>query len=128
MANVTRRNPPWVRDEIILALDLYLHRRQRLPDANDREVIKLSLLLNRLPLHATRPDLERFRSPNSVALKLANFAAIDPPYPGRGLIAGSKLDKLGWSELFLRVKDVRRLASSIRMAAESRGTDNPRAR
>jgi hypothetical protein len=48
--------------------------------------VELSRVLNSLPIHTVRPDLERFRNPNGVALKLANFAALDPAYPGRGIM------------------------------------------
>lgn len=34
------------------------------------EVIELSALPNALPIHTTRPDAEKFRNPNGVALKL----------------------------------------------------------
>ena len=50
----TTRNPPWEYDELILALDLYLRRGQ--PSVADPEVIALSQLLNRLPIHESRPD------------------------------------------------------------------------
>ena len=76
------RNPPWAEDELILALDLYL-RQGRLDDTHPL-VIELSEALNRLPIHSHRPDHARFRNPNGVALKLANFSALDPSYPAGG--------------------------------------------
>ena len=78
-----KRNPSWARDELILALDLYLREGQL--DAADPSVIELSAVLNALPIHTDRPDREKFRNPNGVAMKLANFAALDPGYPGVGL-------------------------------------------
>ena len=86
----SRRNPPWAFDELVLALDLYL-REGQLDDSHAR-VVELSQLLNHLPIHTIRPDLERFRNPNGVALKLANFAALDPNYPGVGMTRGGKRD------------------------------------
>ena len=80
------RNPPWVYDELILGLDLYLRRGQ--PSVSDPELIALSDLLNLLPLHQSRPDSARFRNPNAVHMKLANFKDPDPAYPGAGLRAG----------------------------------------
>jgi 5-methylcytosine-specific restriction enzyme A len=109
------RNPPWARDEIILALDLYLRRRPSIPGADDPEVVELSTFLNRLPIHTVRPDLERFRNPNGVALKLANFTAI--AHPGRGMAAGSRLDRAVWEELAGDPAEVARLAAAIRAAA-----------
>jgi 5-methylcytosine-specific restriction protein A len=88
------RNPDWVVDELILALDLYL--RAGLLDDTDARVIELSEQLNRLTFHALRPDAARFRNPNGVALKLANFASLDPAYGGRGMQRGGRLDRLVW--------------------------------
>ena len=56
------RNPAWKRDELLLALELYLERGQLGPE--DDDVIELSSLLNRLPLHTDRPDVDKFRNPN----------------------------------------------------------------
>ena len=83
-----RRNPPWAEKELILALDLYL--REGLLDNKDQAVIELSRDLNSLTLHSERPDAARFRNPNAVALKLANFAALDPNYDGRGMTRGGR--------------------------------------
>ena len=51
----------------MLALELYLDRGQL--DTGDEDVVALSLLLNKLPLHTDRPDAEKFRNPNGVVLK-----------------------------------------------------------
>jgi hypothetical protein len=42
------QNPTWSRDELILALDLYMRHREWLPDSDDPEVVELSLALNAL--------------------------------------------------------------------------------
>ncbi len=81
------RNPRWAPEEIILALDLYLTHGQL--DDRDAEVVELSATLNALEVHTERPDAERWRNQNGVALKLANFAHIDPGYPGQGMDRGS---------------------------------------
>ena len=91
-----KRNPTWVRDELILALELYLKEGQIGPE--NPKVIALSDVLNALPIHTTRPDIEKFRNPNGVALKLANFRAIDPNDPATGMSAGGKGDKEIWTE------------------------------
>ena len=71
-----KRNPTWKRDELLLALELYLDRGQLGPE--DPDVIALSQLLNKLPIHTNRPDVNKFRNPNGVALKLANFGTSIP--------------------------------------------------
>lgn len=86
------RNPKWHRNEIILALDLYFKTEPGHIHSRNPEIIELSELLNSLVLHKDKPDSENFRSPNGVSLKLSNFLAIDPSYPGKGMRAFSKLD------------------------------------
>ena len=90
------RNPPWAKEELILALDLYL--RSGLLDDTDPAVMELSRVLNDLTIHSERPDAARFRNPNGVALKLANFAAIDPNYDGRGMTRGGRQDAEVWDQ------------------------------
>jgi 5-methylcytosine-specific restriction enzyme A len=106
------RNPPWERDELILALDLYV--REGLVDDTDPQVIELSELLNRLPLHPLQPDPSRFRNPNGVHLKLANFAALDPAYPGTGMQHGGQRDREVWDEFKEDHGRLRALADAIR--------------
>jgi 5-methylcytosine-specific restriction enzyme A len=113
------RNPPWTRDELLLALDLYLRRRPQLPGAEDPYVQQLSAVLNSLPIHTVRPDLERFRNPNGVSLKLANFAALDPQYPGVGMRAGSRLDAQVWDRFATHPEELARIVAGIRDAAVS---------
>ena len=91
-----RRNPPWSEEELILALDLYIQRGRL--SAVDPAVVNLSKVLNDLTIHSERPDEARFRNPNGVALKLANFAAIDPIYNSRGMVRGSKRDTMVWDQ------------------------------
>ena len=107
-----RRTPPWSRDELILALDLYLRHGQL--DDTDSRVEELSQLLNALPLQPNRPDAARFRNPNGVAMKLANFAALDPRYEGVGLSSGGRMDAVVWDEFAANPHDLQQLAARIR--------------
>ena len=50
---MARRNPPWQRDELILALDLYFRHRPDTISKKHPEVAALSELLNKLPIHPT---------------------------------------------------------------------------
>jgi hypothetical protein len=106
-----QRNPKWSRDELILALDLYLRVGHRGP--GDAEVIELSTVLKG-PIHTVRPDLEKFRDPAGVALKLANFQALDPSYPGAGMTNGGRGDVAVWDDLHENPAVVARLAAGIR--------------
>lgn len=107
-----RRNPPWSEEELILALDLYL--RWGLLDAANPAVTDLSKVLNNLTVHSERPDEARFRNPNGVALKLANFAAIDPNHPGRGMTRGGKRDAMVWDQYSSNQDTLAAIAAAIR--------------
>ena len=113
------RNPKWTRDELILALNLYfrvnpLHTTKKHP-----MIRELSGFLNQLSLHAVRVDKERFRNPNAVYMKLCSFLRLDPEYAGKGLSAGSKLDKEVWGEFASDRDRLARTAWAIRV--NSRG-------
>lgn len=92
-----KRNPPWTREELILALELYL--RAGLLDDHSTEVQQLSEALKDLAF-VQKEDPDVFRNPNGVAMKLANFAALDPNYKGKGLTSGGRLDKEIFEEFF----------------------------
>jgi 5-methylcytosine-specific restriction protein A len=116
----TRANSPdWTRDELILALEVYLRQRGHIPSPRDAQILQLSDLLNRLPIHTVRPDLEKFRNPNGVVLKITNFAALDPQYPGAGMSRGSRLDAVVWDQYASNPDQLRQVAGAIRSAAES---------
>lgn len=87
-----------MRDEVILALDLYFRVNPLKINDNNPEIVKLSQILNKLPLYPHKPDPETFRNPNGVYMKLCNFLSLDPGYKGKGLSAGSKLDEMIWNE------------------------------
>ena len=102
------KNPKWHRDEIILALELYFRTESGHIHARNPEIVELSEILNKLPIHEIRPDTEKFRNPNGVGLKLCNFLAIDPNYQGKGMGSYSKLD----FEVFMEfVNDKERLSN-----------------
>lgn len=113
----SRRNPDWAIDELILALDLYL--RLGLLDDRHSEVRTLSRLLNALPIHSDRPDVARFRNPNGVALKLANFAAIDPSYDGVGMTRGSRRDHEVWDHFVDNRDELHEIAERLRAGADA---------
>ena len=112
------KNPKWLRDEILLAVDLYYQIDNGKIGFNHPDIIELSELLNKLPLHIDRPDATRFRNPNGVALKLTNFLHLDPEHPGKGMNSHSKLDEVVFNEFRQDKAKYHRIAQSIREAAE----------
>jgi 5-methylcytosine-specific restriction protein A len=72
------RNPKWTRDELILALDLYFRCTPLKTNKDHHEIVKLSNILNSLPIHPKKLEYEKFRNPNGVYMKLCNFLWFDP--------------------------------------------------
>ncbi len=96
-----RPNPPWSRDELILALDLYLRFRNAPPGKDSKEVAELSAFLGRMGRGLGLTDTETFRNSNGVYMKIMNFRRFDPEYTadGRvGLVRGNKEEEVVWSE------------------------------
>lgn len=111
------RNPPWHRDEIILALDLYSRLEPGQINSKNPEIQELSRLLNRLPIFEIRPDEVKFRNANGVSLKLGNFLAIDSTYHGKGMQSFSQLDEKVFKEFEFDSSKLHRIANSIKSIA-----------
>lgn len=79
------RNPIWTRDELILALDLYVRHRPAVLGKTSAEVIELSDMLSRLARGEARRS-PNHRNASSVAIKLLNFRSLDPDYTATGKV------------------------------------------
>ena len=102
---------PWDAEERMLALDLYL--RRQTASRSDQDVIRLSAVLNDRAARLGISGDDVFRNPAGVALKLANFAALDRSHPGKGMQRHSRGDAETWDEfstdsdrLALRVSEI----------------------
>ncbi len=91
------RNPVWSRDELILALNLYVRHRPTLPGPRHDDVVALSYLLNRIGRLSGLMMNEVYRNPNGVAMKLQNFRRLDPEQDGKGLKAGGRGEEEVWA-------------------------------
>lgn len=83
------RSPNWTKEELVLALELYLETPFSKISSNDPKVINLGDAIG--------------RSSNAVAIKLANFARLDPDLNARklsGMKNGSKLDIEVWNDFY----------------------------
>lgn len=116
-------NPPWLRDEVILLVDLYL----RIGPAGEQhpEVVALSQLLSKLPLHEERKFSSTFRNPTGVHMKLQNIRNLDNSQVGRGLSAASKLDREIWFEFHQKADKLNKLAEAIRLGASLAIAETP---
>lgn len=108
--------PDWTRDELILALDLYLKNRARVPGRESNAIQSLSRGLRSM-WGADRSDDPTFRNTNGVYMKLMNFRAIDPEYTAqgkRGFEHGSAADVSVWRDFANQPLQLEKLASLIR--------------
>ena len=90
-------NPDWTRDELIIALDVYLRHRTRLPDKGSKEIINLSRTLNRLRGKAF-------------------FRRFDPHYTARGrtgLPGGAKAEEDVWAQFAADPRSCHQVAEAI---------------
>lgn len=116
VVDAPERSPDWARDELLLALDLYLtHRGQMGFGKTTPQVIELSGLLRGLAIF---PELVRsapkFRNPDSVAMKIHNFEAIDPTHSGKGMPHSGQGDQVVWDEWSDRPHGLASTAAAIR--------------
>jgi 5-methylcytosine-specific restriction enzyme A len=105
------RKSAWLRDELIVALDLYrtAGRKPSLEQLDD-----LSATLRSMPIERELADDPSFRGRDSVYLKLANFVALDPNAGITGMTRGGAEDKRVWEEFADDPYRLERVASAIR--------------
>lgn len=114
-------NPAWVRDELILALDLYMQNPMSPPGKDSAEIGRLSSDLGRLgPLlgHAIASD---HRNRNGAYMKVMNFRRFDPAFAAEGKVGlshGSKADEEVWNEFSGARDRLTAAAALIRSAIE----------
>ena len=111
-------NPAWVRDEVILAMDLYVRAGRRQLPAEHQDVILVSELLNRLPIHPLEARDETFRNPNGISMILGNFLGIDPQHRTPGLGRNNHLHEEVWRDFTERPTTLRQVAEAIERATD----------
>ena len=87
------RNANWNRDELILALDLYVKFAGNPPGKASAEVSELSALLN--ALSTTLASATDYRNHNGVYMKLMNFRRIRPRISGSGEVGPESGKQVG---------------------------------
>lgn len=114
------RNPPWNRDELIVALNLYIRHAGNPPGKTSTEITELSDLLNRMGTQQGRQAT--YRNANGVYMKMMNFRRFDPTYTdtGRaGLQRGGKGEEHVWNNFAHDPDHLRQVATAIRETVES---------
>lgn len=107
------RRDKWCYEELVLALDLYLHHGNPGKGPSLQDIQELSGFLSQMPVH---PE-GYARTPGAVRRKLGNFARFDPD-AGKGLTNVSRKDETVWREFEDDRDRLRREARRIRSAAE----------
>jgi len=107
----------WREEEITLLLTYYKRMRSGDMHKSHPLVLEASEAIRGLEINQEYSSKStKFRNPNGVALKLANFLFLDPNYSGKGMKGCSVLDKKIFNEVFM-VRDldlvVRSFASLI---------------
>jgi 5-methylcytosine-specific restriction enzyme A len=116
-------NPDWMRDELILALNVYLKYRPNPPGKGSPEIIGLSTTLNRLGEKLFPPEnrASTFRNENGVYMKLMNFRRLDPEYTSdgkTGLSRGAKAEEEVWAYFAGDATRCQRVAQAIMASME----------
>lgn len=104
----------WTREELILALDLYFETDYGQMHGRNPKIKELSSLLREYARQQKIPINDRFRSVNSVALKLANFKKLDQNFSGKGMRDGAGMDKVIWKEFYRHRNKLKKEAGLIR--------------
>ncbi|MDF2232398.1 HNH endonuclease [Albimonas sp. CAU 1670] len=117
MAQETKRNPTWTRDELILALDHYVQHPSVSHDPGKPEIMQLAKDISAIATALGLAGSDTFRNANGVSMKLLNFRAHDPDYTSRGqsgLKRGNKLEAELWVEFAGDPKRLAETAAAIR--------------
>ncbi len=122
----TERNPSWSRDELILALDLYMTNPASPPGKASKQVEALSALLNKMHRIAGTAVSPTLRNTNGVYLKMMNLRALDPAFTKQGKVgmkSGGALEPILWAEYAgdraLLAKDAQTIRASVEQANEA---------
>ncbi|WP_288407944.1 HNH endonuclease [uncultured Herbaspirillum sp.] len=113
------RNKAWSRDELILALHLYLNSQDAPLSKESREVKELSQFLNQMNHALGGAHSATYRNANGVYMKLMNFRRFDPHYKAEGkvgLTRGNKDEQYVWNKFSSDPKQLAQVAAAIRLA------------
>jgi predicted HNH restriction endonuclease len=129
--NKDTRNPPWNRDELILALDAYVRWKGSPPAKTSAGIRELSQVTNDLRQVLGTPLGPTLRNSNGVYMKLMNFRRFDPEFASRGkrgLSRGNRLEKEIWNDFHDAPVRLTRVAAAIRWSlSEALGSGLSRA-
>ena len=111
------RKSAWLRDELVLALDLYFQNDRRM-SPGIAKLRELSETLRAIPIEVELAADPSFRSTSSIARKLGNFGAIDPMNAAGGLPHSGAGDQEVWDEFSDDPARLHAAAAGIRSAID----------
>jgi hypothetical protein len=92
----------WVEEEIRLLLSFYDKMQSGEMHKTHPMVIEASNEIRNLEINKEYSEKDpKFRNPNGIALKMANFLFLDPNYSGKGMKGCSLLDKIIFNEFYM---------------------------
>lgn len=103
----------WTKEELILAFNLYLKIPFGKMHSTNKDIIHLANLIG--------------RTPNSIALRLVNFASVDPVLKARGIKGmdgGTKIVQPIWDEFFNNQEELVFLSEQILAQKENTSIEN----
>lgn len=121
VVGLKRRNAAWSRDELILALHLYISHQELPLGKYSIEVKELSDCLNKMNAALGKSGSETFRNANGVYMKLMNFRRFDPEYTAGGkvgLTRGNKDEEAVWLEFSSDPVRLGQVAAAIRLVID----------
>lgn len=121
-----KRNAVWSRDELILALDLYIRNRRSPPAKDSPEITELSEVLNQLGAVLGQRAGMTYRNTNGVYMKLMNFRRFDPEYTSHGktgLTRGNQDEVQVWGQFAHDPTRLAEVAQFIRQSITEHETD-----
>ncbi|NEQ96998.1 MAG: hypothetical protein F6K30_09770 [Cyanothece sp. SIO2G6] len=112
-ANQPEQDPPWVRDELILILNLYFQHSQDNLTQNHPKIIEVSEILNSLSIHPESSDQATLRSPGDIYMQLRNFQRFELNDEQSELKSSNSLEEKIWIELSVNKENLNNLAKLI---------------
>ncbi|WP_280502148.1 hypothetical protein [Nocardia farcinica] len=109
-------DPPWTRDELILACDITMQNGWLELREHDPRVHELSHLLRSLPIHPPERRGPAFRSVGSVSRKTTDIMTAHPAYRGK-MTKGGKLTKQVLLDFIAESELMHQAAETIRSIA-----------
>jgi hypothetical protein len=120
VAGSTAGKSSWKRDELILALEVYMRHRRDLPKSTRADVVNLSKELESFA-EISSGGVPSSRSPGDVERKLESLARLDPSGSSYDLAAADEDEKEVWARFSGDEALLVRVSASIRAAIQRYG-------